>query len=49
MADLHEKLWTEQQTWLEKLPPDLTIPLLFGVFTPGEIAAHISDDLEALK
>jgi anion-transporting ArsA/GET3 family ATPase len=49
MAELHEKLWTEQQTWIEKLPPDLTIPLLFGVFTPGEIAAHISDDLEALK
>ncbi|MGH3649965.1 MAG: ArsA family ATPase [Acidimicrobiia bacterium] len=49
MVRLHRSLWTEQQTWLERLPPDLTLPYLFGLFTPGEAAAHISDQLEALR
>lgn len=49
MASLHRSLWTEQQIWLEALPPDLTIPMLFGLFTPAEIAAKMSDELEALK
>jgi len=49
MADLHRSLWSEQQRWLEKLPPDITLPYLFGLFTPGEVAAHISDELEALR
>ncbi len=49
MAMLHTSLWQEQQHWLGALPPDLTLPYLFGLFTPGEVAAHLSDELEALK
>lgn len=48
MLTLHRSLLGEQRKWLEALHPDLTIPYLFGLFTPGEVAAHISDDLEAL-
>jgi hypothetical protein len=48
MAALHRSLWFEQQRWLGALPPDLTVPYLFGLFTPPEVAAHISDQLEAL-
>jgi len=48
MVNLHRSLTTEQERWLERLPPDMTLPYLFGLFTPGEVAAHISDELEAL-
>jgi hypothetical protein len=48
MVTLHRSLVEEQRKWLDKLPADLTLPYLFGLFTPGEVAAHISDDLEAL-
>jgi anion-transporting ArsA/GET3 family ATPase len=46
-AALHRALWTEQQRWLERLPPDHSIPYLHGLFTPGEVAAHIADEFEA--
>lgn len=49
MVQLHRSLWEEQQTWLKKLPADLGIPFLFGLFTPGEVAARMSDELEALS
>lgn len=49
MATLHTSLWAEQQKWLGRLPPDLTLPYMFGLFTPTEVAAHVSDELEALK
>jgi hypothetical protein len=48
MVTLQRALTHEQERWLTRLPPDLTLPYLFGLFTPGEVAAHISDDLEAL-
>jgi len=48
MVTLHRSLVEEQRKWLDTLPADLTLPYLFGLFTPGEVAAHISDDLEAL-
>ncbi|MGD2060627.1 MAG: ArsA-related P-loop ATPase [Acidimicrobiia bacterium] len=48
MVTLHKSLWSEQQQWMEELPPDLTLPYLFGLFTPAEVAAHISDELERL-
>jgi anion-transporting ArsA/GET3 family ATPase len=48
MVTLHRSLWAEQQAWLTELPPQITLPYLFGLFTPGEVAAHISDELEAL-
>ena len=49
IADLHRSLWAEQQHWLTALPPELAIPYMFGLFTPGEVAAHMSDELEALE
>jgi hypothetical protein len=49
IARLHQSLWEEQQIWLEKLLPDLSLPYMFGLFTPPEVAAHISDELEALR
>jgi len=49
MVTLHTSLVSEQERWLEKLPPDLTLPYMFGLFTPPEVAAHISDELEALR
>lgn len=48
MITLHRSLVTEQQHWLDVLAPDLTLPYLLGLFTPGEVAAHISDQLEVL-
>lgn len=48
MVTLHRSLLSEQERWLDKLPPDLTLPYLFGLFTPAEVAAHISDELETL-
>jgi anion-transporting ArsA/GET3 family ATPase len=49
MVTLQASLVSEQERWLEKLPPDLTLPYRFGLFTPPEVAAHISDELEALR
>lgn len=48
MVTLHRSVVAEQERWLRQLAPDLTLPYLFGLFTPGEVAAHISDSLEAL-
>lgn len=48
MVKLHRSIWSEQQRWLGQLPTDLQIPYLFGLFTPGEVAARMSDELEAL-
>jgi len=48
IAALHRALRSEQSAWLEALPPDLVVPYMFGLFTPGEVAAHMSDRLEAL-
>lgn len=48
MVTLHRSLIDEQRKWLARLPSDLVLPYLFGLFTPGEVAAHMSDDLEAL-
>lgn len=48
MVELHRSLNEEQGRWLRQLPTDLSLPYLFGLFTPGEVAAHISDELEVL-
>jgi anion-transporting ArsA/GET3 family ATPase len=44
--DLHRSLLAEQERWMKVLPGDLLLPYLFGLFTPGEVAAHLSDALE---
>ena len=49
MAYLHRSLWSEQQEWLERIDDHLRIPYMFGVFTPGEVAARMSDELEAMQ
>jgi len=49
MAVLHRSLWSEQQDWLKRIDDHVRIPYMFGLFTPGEVAAHMSDELEALR
>jgi hypothetical protein len=40
-------VYAEQQYWLEHRTPDLTLPYLFGLLTPNEVAARLSEELEA--
>lgn len=47
-AQLHRALWDGQQEWLSRLPPDHQLPYLFGLFTPGEVAARMCDEFEAI-
>jgi hypothetical protein len=47
-AELHRALWGEQQEWLVRLPPEHQLPYLFGLFTPGEVAARMCDEFEAV-
>jgi hypothetical protein len=48
-AHLHRSLYAEQQEWLGEIDVDLTLPYLFGLFTPGEVAAHLTDVLESVE
>ncbi len=48
MAQIQKAISTEQQRWLKRVPPDVTLPYLFGLFTPSEVAAQMSDLLGAL-
>lgn len=43
----HRSIYAEQQHWLDVLPPDLSLPYLFGLLTPPEVSARISEALEA--
>jgi anion-transporting ArsA/GET3 family ATPase len=45
-ARLHLDLQSEQQRWLEELPPDRQLPFLFGTVTPSEVAAILSEHIE---
>ena len=47
-AQLHRDLWTEQQVWLDRLPPDHLLPYLHGLLTPGEVAARMADEFELI-
>jgi anion-transporting ArsA/GET3 family ATPase len=42
-AALHRAIQSEQRQWLDHLPPDATLPFLFGLLTPGEVAARLAD------
>lgn len=44
----HGSVYNEQQTWLKHLKPDATLPYLFGLLTPSEVSARLSEELEAL-
>lgn len=48
MVRLHEALVESQEEWLDRLPPDITVPYMFGLFTPTEVAAQVSDLVEDL-
>lgn len=45
-ARLHLQIQDEQARWLAELPTVLQLPFLFGVVTPGEVAARLSEVLE---
>ncbi len=42
-ALLHEHLRAEQEQWASRLGPHDTLPFLFGLLTPGEVAARLAD------
>ena len=42
---LHRSLHGDQRRWMGELPPGPTIPYLFGVHTPGEVAALMADEI----
>ena len=48
MASLHHSIWDDQQSWLREIPQELSIPYMFGLFTPGEVAAHMSETIEEM-
>lgn len=45
-ATHHRAVHAEQQKWLAELEPDITLPYLFGLLTPTEVAARLSEELE---
>ena len=44
-ALLHQALYKEQRRWTKDLPPDVSLPYLFGLHTPPEVAARLADVL----
>jgi anion-transporting ArsA/GET3 family ATPase len=45
-AVLHRSLYRNQQDWIKRLPPARKLPYLFGLLTPGEVAARMADAWE---
>jgi anion-transporting ArsA/GET3 family ATPase len=45
-AILHRSLHRNQQEWIKRLPPARKLPYLFGLLTPGEVAARMADAWE---
>ena len=48
-ATLHRSLYRGQQEWLKRLPPGRQLPYLFGLLTPGEVAARLADTWEHME
>jgi hypothetical protein len=44
-AEMHTALVEAQREWMTKLPPGPTLPYLFGLMTPEEVAARLADAL----
>lgn len=44
-ARLHQALHKEQRRWMKDLPSDVSLPYLFGLLTPPEVAARLADVL----
>lgn len=45
-ALLHQGLFRQQTEWIAELPDHKMLPFLFGVLTPGEVAARLADAWE---
>jgi len=45
-AILHRSLYRNQEDWIKRLPPARKLPYLFGLLTPGEVAARMADAWE---
>lgn len=43
-ARLHRALHARQQEWLAELPSATHLPFLFGLLTPGEVAARLAEE-----
>lgn len=41
---LHLSLYESQERWMDELPPGMALPFLFGLLTPGEVAARLTDE-----
>ena len=44
-AEHHQALYAAQQQWLTALSPRESLPYLFGILTPAEVAACLADEL----
>lgn len=44
-ARLQLELQSEQAAWLERHPPNRTLPFLFGVASPEAVASHLADEM----
>jgi anion-transporting ArsA/GET3 family ATPase len=42
-ALLHRSIYSEQREWLRRLPVDRTLPFLFGMLTPSEVALRLAE------
>ncbi|HSG80226.1 MAG TPA: ArsA-related P-loop ATPase [Acidimicrobiia bacterium] len=42
-AVLHEGLYRQQRSWIDRLPAATELPYLFGLLTPGEVSARLAD------
>lgn len=45
-ARLHLALQSEQRTWLDRQPPDRTLPFLFGVESATSVTEDLADQME---
>ncbi len=48
-AEMHRTLHEHQGHWLEALGDAVQLPHLFGLLTPGEVAARLSEAWEELR
>lgn len=46
-ARLQLELQSEQTSWLERHPPDRTLPFLFGVASSEAVASHLADEMDS--
>lgn len=42
----HNAIYDEQESWRKRLPTHRTLPYLFGLLTPGEVAARLAEHWE---